>query len=238
MVWDRFDGVLFDLDGVLTPTAEVHMRAWHQVFSTYLAARGVLPAYSGADYFAHIDGKPRYDGVRAVLASRGIVLPEGEPADAPGTGTVCGLGNTKQEVLDRLLAQEGVTAYPGSVALLDELAQRAVAVAVVSSSRNTRAVLRAARLADRFVVVVDGELAHDEGLLGKPSAETFLRAAELLGVPVDRAVVIEDAVAGVAAGRAGGFGLVVGVDRGAGAQVLLQAGADVVVEDLAELVTR
>ena len=237
MIWDRFDGVLFDLDGVLTPTAVVHMRAWDQVFATYLAARGVLPVYSKADYFAHVDGKPRYDGVRAVLASRGIVLPEGEPTDAPGTGTVCGLGNTKQEMLGRLLAQEGVEAYPGSVALLDDLARRGVAVAVVSSSRNTRAVLRAARLADRFAVVVDGELARDEGLLGKPSPETFQRAAEILGVPVERAAVIEDAVSGVAAGRAGGFGLVVGVDRGAGAQVLLQAGADIVVEDLAELVT-
>ena len=238
MIWDEFDAALLDLDGVLTPTAEVHMRAWDRMFSTYFAEHGVTPPYTDADYFAHVDGKPRYDGVRAALASRGIVLPDGEPTDAPGTETVCGLGNTKNALLDRLLADEGVVAYPGSVALLDDLVRRGIAVAVVSSSRNARAVLAAAGLADRFAVVVDGEVARDEGLEGKPSAETFQRAADLLGVPAGRAVVIEDAVSGVAAGRAGGFGLVVGVDRGAGAQVLLDAGADVVVRDLAELVTR
>ncbi len=234
---DRYDAVLFDLDGVLTPTADVHMRAWGKMFTGYFEENGITPAYTDADYFAYVDGKPRYDGVRSALASRGVTLPEGDPADPPGTETVCGLGNSKNVMFDAVLKDEGVDPYPGSVALLDDLERRGVAMAVVSSSRNARPVLAAAGLADRFEVVVDGVVAADEGLAGKPAAETFERAAELLGASVTRAVVVEDAVSGVAAGRAGGFGLVVGVDRGAGADVLLEAGADVVVADLAELVT-
>jgi beta-phosphoglucomutase family hydrolase len=237
MKWEDYEAVLFDLDGVLTPTADVHMQAWREMFSAYFDAEGIQPPYSDADYFAHIDGKPRYDGVRAELASRGIELPDGDPGDAPWTPTVCGLGNAKNAAFDVVLTREGVTAYPGSVALLDELAAREVAVAVVSSSKNAPAVLSAAGLADRFTVVVDGEVARRIGLAGKPSPETFQHAAEALGSTPARSVVIEDAVSGVAAGRAGAFGLVVGVDRGAGADVLMQAGADLVVSDLAELVT-
>lgn len=231
-----YDAVLFDLDGVLTPTADVHMAAWRAMFTAHFTAHGITPAYSDADYFAYVDGKPRYDGVRSALASRGADLPEGDPGDAPGTETVCGLGNTKNAAFDRVLREDGVVAYPGSVALLDALAARGTAVAVVSSSRNAPAVLAAAGLADRFTVVVDGTVAIAEGLPGKPAPDTFVFAAQQLGVPVERAVVVEDAVSGVAAGRAGGFGLVVGVDRGAGGDVLLEAGADVVVQDLAELV--
>lgn len=238
MEWEPYDAALFDLDGVLTPTAEVHMRAWHKMFTEYFTSRGISPAYTDADYYAYVDGKPRYDGVRSCLASRGVVLPEGDVSDAPGTETVCGLGNTKNRAFDQVLKEDGVVAYPGSVALLDWLAERGKVVAVVSSSRNARAVLAAAGLADRFEVVVDGALAADEGLPGKPSPDTFQHAAALLGVPLERAVVVEDAFSGVAAGKAGGFGLVVGVDRGAGADELLEAGADVVVRDLAELVTR
>jgi len=236
--WGDVGAVLFDLDGVLTPTAEVHMRAWQKMFDAYFAEHQITPGYSDADYFAYVDGKPRYDGVRAALASRGVLLPEGSPADPPGAPTICGLGNTKDAAVNRLLATEGVVPYPGSIALLDHLAARAVPVAVVSSSRNARTVLAAAGLADRFAVVVDGEVSKAEGLAGKPSPATFIRAATALGVLPARAVVVEDAVSGVAAGRAGGFGLVVGVDRGAGAAVLLDAGADLVVQDLGELVER
>jgi beta-phosphoglucomutase family hydrolase len=236
VVWDRFDAVLFDLDGVLTPTVEVHMRAWRELFTAYFTEQRVEPGYTDADYFAEIDGKPRYDGVRATLASRDLHLSEGDPADPPSAATVCGLGNTKQEIFDRLLDEGSVAPYPGSIALLDHLAGRGIALGVVSSSRNVRAVLAAARLAGRFGVVVDGNTAAAEGLAGKPSAATFAHAAQALGVAPERAVVIEDALSGVQAGRAGGFGLVVGVDRGAGAVQLRAAGADLVVHDLAELV--
>ena len=238
MDWAQLDAVLFDLDGVLTPTADVHMRAWREMFTAYFDARGITPPYTDADYFAYVDGKPRYDGVRSALASRAIVLPEGDPSDEPGADTVCGRGNAKNAAFDRVLRQEGVAPFPGSVALLDVLEARGTRVAVVSSSLNTRAVLAAAGLADRFSVVVDGVVAKREGLAGKPSPATFLEAAASLGATPEQCVVIEDAVSGVAAGRAGGFGLVVGVDRGAGAQTLLDAGADVVVRDLAELVQR
>ena len=237
MDWKQFDAVLFDLDGVLTPTAEVHMRAWRDMFSTYFLQHLVTPAYSDADYFTYVDGKPRYDGVRAVLTSRQIELPEGDPTDDPGAETVSGLGNAKNVLFHRVLRDDGVVAFPGTLALLDALAEKGVAVAVVSSSRNAREVLSAAHLADRFTVVVDGEAARDAGLRGKPSPETFLHAAATLGAPPARAVVIEDAVSGVAAGRTGGFGLVIGVDRGAGAEALRAAGADVVIRDLAELVS-
>jgi len=232
----QFDAVLFDLDGVLTPTADVHMRAWSRMFSRYFTEHGIEPAYTDEDYFAHVDGKPRYDGVRSALASRGVVLPDGDPTDPPGAETVCGLGNTKNSAFNEVLLEDGVEPYPGSVALLDLLEAHGTAVAVVSSSRNAVPVLEAAGLADRFVVVVDGLVAIDRGLAGKPSAETYLYAARELGVPAARAVVVEDAVSGVAAGRAGDFGLVLGVDRGAGEQTLLEAGADVVVKDLGELV--
>ncbi|MEO6142493.1 MAG: beta-phosphoglucomutase family hydrolase [Dermatophilaceae bacterium] len=235
MDWSHFEAALFDLDGVLTPTAEVHMRAWREMFTTYFAEHDVEPAYTSADYFTHVDGKPRYDGVRAALASRGIELPEGDPTDEPGTETVCGLGNVKDALFNRMLDAGGVVAFPGTLDLLDALAARGVAVAVVSSSRNALAVLVAANLAGHFTVVVDGEVARHTGLRGKPSPETFEYAAAALGVPAAQAVVIEDAVSGVAAGRAGAFGLVIGVDRGAGAETLRGAGADLVVRDLGEL---
>jgi beta-phosphoglucomutase family hydrolase len=247
------DAALFDLDGVLTPTAEVHMRAWSVMFNEFLAARFLLAhpgtegtagagsgaenlePYTEADYFAEVDGKPRYNGVRDFLASRGISLPFGDPSDPPELETVCGLGNRKNVSFAQVLATEGVQPYPGSVRLLDYLATTAVQVAVVSSSQNADAVLTAAGLRDRFEVLVDGRLAHTLGLPGKPAPDTYTYAAEALGVPRERAVVFEDAVSGTAAGRSGGFGLVVGVDRGVGADALLASGADLVVADLAEL---
>ncbi len=238
MNWDDYDAALFDLDGVLTPTAEVHMRAWQRLFIDFLASRGIAEPYQQSDYFDYIDGKPRYDGVRSFLTSRGVTMADGDPADGPGVQTVCGLGNRKNAFFAAVLADEGVKAYPGSVALLDHLAGRGTRVAVVSSSRNAPAVLKAAGLDDRFTVVVDGEVAEGLGLAGKPSPETFAYAAEQLGVSVERSVVLEDALSGVAAGHAGGFGLTVGVDRGVGADRLTESGADVVVSDLDELVTR
>ena len=231
---DGMDAVLFDLDGVLTPTAVVHMHAWARLFTPVLAAHGVAP-YTDADYFAFIDGKPRYDGVHSLLASRGIELPWGDPSDAPEAETVCGLGNRKNAVFTEVLRTEGVTPYPGSVALVDALIAAGVAVAVVSSSRNAVPVLAAAGLTDRFGVVVDGLVAAARALPGKPAPDTYLDAAAQLGVGAERAVVVEDAESGVASGRAGDFGLVVGVDRGAGAATLIAHGADLVVADLAEL---
>jgi beta-phosphoglucomutase family hydrolase len=225
---------LFDLDGVLTPTAEAHMRAWARLFEPYLAAHGAAP-YESSDYFDHIDGKPRYEGVRSLLVARGIDLPFGDPSDPPEADTVCGLGNRKNSVFTAVLATEGVTPYPGSVAFLDALAELGVAVAVVSSSKNARAVLAASGLLHRFAVVVDGLVAAERGIVGKPAPDTYLYGAELLGVPAARAVVVEDALSGVAAGRAGGFGHVLGVNRGAGRDELLAAGADTVVDDLGEL---
>lgn len=238
MDWAKYDAALFDLDGVLTSTADVHMLAWATLFNGYLAERGSGQPYSDDDYYAYIDGKPRYDGVRSFLASRGITLPDGAVTDPPTADTVCGLGNRKNEVFAAVLRDEGVVPYPGSVALLDALAEQGTKVAVVSSSRNAVPVLAAAGLRDRFDVVVDGLVAAEHGLPGKPSADTFIYAAEQLGAGVDRSVVFEDALSGVQAGRSGGFALVVGVDRGAGADPLVEAGADVVVTDLAELVTR
>ena len=235
--WHDYDAALFDLDGVLTPTAEVHMRAWRDLFTDYLTLRGITDRpYVESDYFDFIDGKPRYDGVRDFLASRDLVLPEGDASDAPDADTVCGLGNRKNDFFAAALAAEGVEPYEGSVALLDHLETLGTKVAVVSSSRNAPAVLEAAGLADRFEVVVDGQVAAEAGLPGKPAPDTYLEGARRLRVDPERTVVFEDAVSGVRSGHDGGFGLVVGVDRGAGAEVLTDAGADRVVSDLAELV--
>jgi alpha,alpha-trehalose phosphorylase len=230
-----YDAILFDLDGVLTPTAEVHMRAWASLFSPLLATHPGVAPYTDADYFAHLDGKQRYQGVAQLLHSRGLELPWGDPSDPPQADTVCGLGNRKDAAFQKVLLEEGVVPYAGSVALLDMLAAHGTPVAVVSSSRNAGTVLAAAGLAERFTVVIDGLSAAAEGLASKPDPATYLRAAELLGVPAARSVVIEDATSGVEAGRSGAFGLVVAVDRGAGAAALTAAGADVVVSDLAEL---
>lgn len=237
MNWDTVDAALFDLDGVLTPTAEVHMRAWEVMFSRFLdGLDDEHEPYTDEDYFAHVDGRPRYEGVAAFLESRGIELPHGDPSDAPDAQTVCGLGNRKNDVFRELLETEGIEAYPGSLQLLDHLREVGTAVAVVSSSRNAREVLRTAGLAPRFEVVVDGTLAAQEGLPGKPRPDTFVYAAQQLGRDPARAVVVEDAVSGVRAGAAGGFAAVVGVDRGVGADTLREAGATEVVADLAELV--
>lgn len=232
MTWRDHDAVLLDLDGVITPTAEVHMRAWAEMFNAFLESYegtdGDRSAYTDADYFAHVDGKPRYDGVRDFVASRGIELTEEQVRE---------LGDRKNEAFNAVLARDGVEAYPGSVALLDELRALGMPLAVVSSSANAPAVLEAAGLAERFGTVVSGAVATELGLPGKPAPDTFVHAARELGAEVERCVVFEDAVSGVRAGAAGGFGLVIGVDRGVGAEVLREAGAHLVVGDLAELVS-
>ncbi|MEP9381321.1 beta-phosphoglucomutase family hydrolase [Nocardioides sp. KR10-350] len=237
VTWEKYAAVLFDLDGVVTPTAVVHMRAWAEMFNAFLQEKAPDAApYTDEDYFAHVDGKPRYDGVRDFLASRGITLPEGTPADPPTAETVCGLGNRKNDAFNAVLARDGVEAYPGSVQFLDYLATLGTPLAVVSSSVNAPSVLESAGLLDRFGVVVSGAVAAEHNLPGKPRPDTFLFAAVELGAAAADAVVLEDAVSGVKAGAAGAFGLVVGVDRGAGHDALAEAGADLVVSDLAELV--
>lgn len=225
--WTDHDGVLFDLDGVITPTAEIHEHAWGELFADF--------GYTGDDYLRYIDGRPRYDGVRTFLASREIVLPEGSPDDPPGDGTVCGLGNRKNELFNAILTRDGVAPYPGSQATLDLLAAAGVPSGIVSSSKNAVPVLAAAGLGERFDVVVDGVVAAQAGLAGKPRPDAFLLGARQLGVEPATSVVVEDAVSGVAAGRAGGFGVVIGVDRGAGSDALLSNGATFVVGDLADL---
>ncbi|MBU9943837.1 MAG: HAD-IA family hydrolase [Dermatophilaceae bacterium] len=239
VTWPDHDAVLFDLDGVLTPTAEVHMRAWSEMFNAFLSSwedpAADTSTYTDDDYFAHVDGKPRYDGVRDLLTARGIDLPEGDPSDAPTLDTVCGLGNRKNDAFNAVLERDGVSPFPGSVALLDHLRDLGMPLAVVSSSANAPAVLEAAGLAGRFVTVVDGRVATELGLPGKPAPDTFVHAATACGATPSRSVVVEDAVSGVRAGAAGEFGLVIGVDRGAGAQTLTDAGAHLVVADLGEL---
>ena len=235
--WTDFDAILFDLDGVLTPTAEVHMRAWAEMFNEYLATVPGQAPYTDGDYFAHVDGKPRYDGVRDFLASRAIALPEGTPEDDEHRLTVCGLGNRKNSAFNEVLARDGVEPYPGSLAFLEAMKED-FRFAVVSSSKNAPAVLAAAGLSDYFPVVVDGRVAAAEGIPGKPAPDTFHRAAELLGVSDAASIVVEDAISGVRAGAAGPFGLVIGVDRGVGEEALREAGADVIVQDLGELAAR
>jgi beta-phosphoglucomutase family hydrolase len=228
--------VLFDLDGVLTPTAEVHRRAWTRTFDRVLAALGRSDRFSLEDYLTYVDGKPRYAGVHSFLRSRGIELPAGDPSDPPSLESEKGIGNLKNVEFNTVLDEEGVDPYPGSVALLDHLIEAGVSVAVVSSSANARGVLRAAGLEQRFTVVMDGLVAARRNLPGKPSPDTFLAAAADLGVAPGDTAVVEDALSGVEAGVAGGFGLVVGVDREGQAEALSAAGAHVVVGDLAELV--
>lgn len=235
MDWNDYDAALFDLDGVITPTADVHMRAWAKMFSDFLMERGIDEPYTADDYYRYVDGKPRYEGVRSFLASRGIKLPDGDPGDPPSSESVAGLGNRKNVDFSTILETEGVEPYPGSVVLVESLLKRGTKMAIVSSSRNAPAVLKAAGMSVYFPVVVDGKVAAERVLAGKPKPDTFLDAAAQLGVPKERAVVFEDALSGVEAGRAGDFGLVVGVNRGVGAELLREHGADVVVDDLEEL---
>jgi beta-phosphoglucomutase family hydrolase len=232
---------LFDLDGVLTQTAEVHSAAWKQMFDDYLRKRARLtdeafvPFDPIREYDQYVDGKPRYDGVRAFLASRGVELPEGDPSDTPDTETIDGLGNRKNEIVLRLIREQGVQPYEGSVRYVKAVQAAGLRRAVVSSSTNCRDVLAAAGIQDLFEEVIDGVVAEREHLRGKPAPDTFLAGARTLGVKPAEAIVFEDALAGVEAGRAGRFGFVVGVDRVGQAEALRAHGADLVVDDLAKL---
>jgi beta-phosphoglucomutase family hydrolase len=228
---------LFDLDGVLTRTATLHAQAWKRVFDEFLQRQpDPQPRFDAErDYDEYVDGRPREDGVRAFLAARGVRLPEGSPGDPPGEETIHGLGNRKQQIFVELLHHTRVEVFPGSLRYLEAVRAAGLRTAVVSSSANCQVVLASAGIADRFDARVDGVLAAAEGLAGKPAPDTYLRAARALGVAPARAAVFEDALAGVAAGRAGGFGFVVGVDRAHQADELRRHGADVVVRDLAEL---
>ncbi len=239
---DRYDAVLFDLDGVITDTANLHAACWKQMFDEYLRRRATQrgeafrPFDLTTDYRLHVDGKPRFDGVRDFLASRAIQLPEGSPDDPPAAETVSGLGNRKNELINEIIEEEGVVPYEGSVKLIHQLRHRGFKIAVVTSSQNCTAVLKAAELDDLFDIRVDGNVIHARQLAGKPAPDTFLMAARMLGVDPARTIVIEDAIAGVQAGSDGSFGLVIGVARKGNAEELQRHGAHLVVSDLGELV--
>lgn len=227
--------VLFDLDGVLTPTAEVHMRAWQQVFDDVFTQWGITPAYTDADYFAHVDGKKRYDGVASLLRSRNVEVPWGEVDDPPEAETVCGIGNRKNAAFAAALRSEGIAPYPGSLALLVELRDADVPMGVVSSSKNAAEVLASAGIREFFVAVVDGVVAERDRLASKPAPDMFLAGAAALGVEPAASVAVEDATSGVASAASAGYHDVIGVDRGAGADALRAAGATCIVDDLARL---
>jgi beta-phosphoglucomutase family hydrolase len=238
---ERFDAVLFDLDGVLTDTAEIHARCWKTTFDDFLrkraseAGKPFQPFDAESEYRLHVDGKPRYDGVRDFLGSRDVQLPEGAPDDPPERETVCGLGNRKDELVNQVIEAGDVEAYEGSVALVRWLRKDGIKTAVVSSSHHCAAVLASAQIADLFDARVDGETVDQLKLAGKPAPDSYLEAARRIGVKPARAVVVEDAISGVQAGKAGGFGLVVGVARMGDAAELTQNGANLVVGDLSEM---
>ncbi len=238
---DEVSVCLFDLDGVLTKTAKVHAAAWKEMFDAYLSERAkregetFVPFDEVSDYDRYVDGKPRYEGVQSFLGSRGIDLPRGTPEDSPEEETVDGLGNRKNEIVLRLIREQGVEPYEGSVAYVKAARDAGLRRAVVSSSTNCRDVLRAAGIEDLFEVRIDGVTAEREHLRGKPAPDTFLAGARAFGSPPAHAAVFEDALAGVEAGRAGEFGYVVGVDRVGQAEELRRHGASVVVTDLSEL---
>lgn len=230
--------MIFDMDGVITDSVPVHRTAWKETFDSFLDETGSeAPRFDeGFDYLTHVDGKPRYDGVRDFLTSRGIELPEGTPDDAPEELTVCGVGNRKNEDFLKALAEGGVEPYGSTLDLIDELNAAGLKVALITSSRNASAVLGSAGVDPAsFDAVVDGNESSRLGLPGKPDPAIFLEAASRLGVEPAAAVMVEDAVSGVAAGRTGGFGGVIGVDRGSNREALTVAGADVVVEDLGDV---
>ncbi|MGO9929720.1 MAG: beta-phosphoglucomutase family hydrolase [Mycobacterium sp.] len=238
---EKVRACLFDLDGVLTDTASVHTKAWKVMFDAFLSDRAkrtgekFVPFDAAADYRTYVDGKKREDGVRSFLSSRGIDLPDGSPDDPDSADTIYGLGNRKNEMFQKILHDDGVEVFEGSRRYLEAVSAAGLGIAVVSASANTPEVLKITGL-DRFVQQrVDGITLREEHIPGKPAPDSFLRGAQLLGVSPDAAAVFEDALSGVAAGRAGNFGFVVGVDRVGQAEDLRRNGADVVVTDLADL---
>jgi beta-phosphoglucomutase family hydrolase len=238
----HFDAVLFDLDGVLTDTASLHAEAWKVMFDEFLQrwshehGHPFVPFSIDPDYLLYVDGKPRFEGVASFLESRRIVLPEGDPKDDPDTDTIYGLGNRKNQLVTRMIRERGVEPFAGSVELVRWLRDAGVRTAVVSSSKNAGPVLEAAGIDDLFDDRVDGIVAAELDLPGKPAPDTYLEAARRLGTDPERAVVVEDAIVGIEAGRLGGFGCVVGVDHEGDPDRLIAHGADVVVSDLRDLV--
>ena len=228
-------GVLFDLDGVLTPTAEVHMRAWKRVFDGVFARWGISPAYTDDDYYALVDGKKRYDGVAPLLRSRNVEIPWGSVDDQPEAETICGIGNRKNAAFAESLRSEGIEAFPGSLAVLEELRAVGMPMGVVSSSKNAEEVLARAGIRDFFRIVVDGVVAEREHLASKPAADMFAAGAVRLGFDPADVAAIEDATSGVASAVAAGCAPVIAVDRGAGPEALIAAGADTVLTDLSDL---
>jgi beta-phosphoglucomutase family hydrolase len=234
---DHVTCCLFDLDGVLTSTAELHRAAWKETFDAFLRARdgAEFAPFTDADYNNYVDGRPRYDGVREFLRSRDITLPEGSPDDSPDADTVHGVGNRKNDRVQQILSEHGANPYPGSVRYLEAARDAGLTIGVVTSSANGEAVLDAAGLSGFVQARIDGKVIAERQLRGKPAPDSFLAGAEALGVDKKDAAVFEDALSGVQAGRTGGFGYVVGVDRVGQAEALRTHGADIVVADLDEL---
>ena len=237
---DKFDAVLFDLDGVITDTASVHAKCWKKMFDEYLKKRSAeknepfCPFDIETDYRLYVDGKPRFNGVRDFLTSRKINLPEGTHQDPSNAETVGGLGNRKNDLINEVIESDGVEAYEGTITLARQIRDAGIKIAVVTSSQNCNVVLKAVNITDLFEAKVDGNVIHELHLSGKPAPDSFLEGAKRLGVQPARAVVVEDAISGVQAGRNGKFGLVIGVDRKGYADELKKNGADIVVKDLGE----
>lgn len=234
------EGAVFDLDGVVTGTARTHFNAWKETFDAYLSGRTDLPEEARrpftheGDYIPYVDGKPRYDGVRSFLESRGVHLEFGDPGDAPGENTICGVGNQKNEQFRKIVERDGVDIYDSTVEYIDALRERGVKVGVASSSKNATFILEKTGLYARFGTVVDGNTSVELGLSGKPAPDIFLTAAERLGVTASRSLMVEDAYSGVEAGRNGKFGLVIGIAREGDPEELRSRGAHVVVRDMSE----
>jgi beta-phosphoglucomutase family hydrolase len=238
----RYDALLLDLDGVITNTASIHAACWKQMFDAYLRERATQRAEAfrpfeiDTDYRLYVDGKPRFDGARDFLTSRGIQLPDGSPHDPPHAETVCGLANRKDGLVNKIIQEKGVEPYEGSVRFIRQLRHQGFKTAVVTSSEHCETVLMITKLESFFDARIDGNMIHEQKLAGKPAPDTFLMGAKLLEVEPTRAVVIEDAISGVEAGLAGNFGLVIGVARKGNADELRRHGAHLVVNDLGELV--
>ena len=237
---DRIDGVIFDMDGVVTDTARLHARCWKRVFDEYLRARSdttgdTLRPFDEEDYLRYVDGKPRYDGVESFLSSRAITLEHGSSSDPPGYDTVCALGNLKDQDFERAVREEGVAPFESTLTWLRSLRSLGISTALISSSRHAKAILAAVGIADLFDAIVDGVDADALGLPGKPDPAIFLTAARQLGIAPSRAAVVEDALSGVEAGHRGGFSFVIGLDRRSHADALRRHGADIVVEDLSDV---
>jgi beta-phosphoglucomutase family hydrolase len=238
---DRYEAVLFDVDGVLTDTAPLHAAAWKEMFDEFLHRWSVehghpfRPFRIDPDYGAFVDGKPRFEGVASFLESRRIVLPEGHPDDSADTDTIHGLSKRKNEIFGRLVRDQGVDPFEGSLRFVEHVREAGLRTAVVSSSRNAELMLETAGLGDLFDVRIDGIVAQELGLSGQPAPDTFLEGARRLDVKPEKAVVVEDAIVGIEAARLGGFGFIIGVDRMDGADRMSELGADIVVRDLGDL---